>query len=423
MKTYTIEEAKKMTADSIRVYLKKDEAGNYCMREVNRLPFYWEGAPGIGKTEAARQIAEELHIGFVSLSLTHHSRTTVLGLPTIESFENGGTQYTRYTMSEILAAVEAQVQKGWQEGILLIDEFASMAESLVPPMLAFLQMKNIGQHTLPQGWVLILCSNPKEYNHTVRSFDMAIMDRVRFMKLGFSAREFLAYGEKQGFHPAILEFLGLYPGNIHICEKNDSGRDSVVTPRGWENLSWAITGLEAMGSDVTQDLIQQFIKDEKTSFAFWQFYESRREGMKTDWVTDILSGQDIERVKAYYREKPYQEKYKLVQMLCQKLKEQGEQYGMGEEIDRLLKEKLHETEETATPDPRDTERREHLLEIGAQAGRVCAFLEEAGFEETLREIFIFQMQKSEGFVNCMLFAEDGTYLDSLRKANGIKKGA
>lgn len=127
--------------------------------------------------------------------------------------------------------------------------------------------------------MLILCSNPREYNHTVRSFDMAIMDRVRFMKLGFSAREFLSYGEKQGFHPAILEFLGLYPVNIHICQKNDSGNDSVVMPRGWENLSW---------------------------------------------VMDILAGHNTEQVKTFYRGKTYQEKYKLVQMLCQKLKEQGE---------------------------------------------------------------------------------------------------
>ena len=422
MKTYTIEEAKKMTADSIRVYLKKDEAGNYFMREVNRLPFYWVGAPGIGKTEAARQIAKELGIGFVSLSITHHSRTTVLGLPTIESFEDSGQKYTEYTTSEILAAVEEQVQQGWKEGILLIDEFASMAESLVPPMLAFLQTKNIGQHTLPQGWVLILCSNPREYNHTVRSFDMAIMDRVRFMKLGFSAREFLSYGEKQGFHPAILEFLGLYPVNIHICQKNDSGSDSVVTPRGWENLSWAITGLEAMESAVTQDLIQQFIKDEKTSFAFWQFYESRREGMKKDWVMDILAGHNTEQVKTFYRGKPYQEKYKLVQMLCQKLKEQGEQYGISEETNHLIEEKLHKTENTPTLNSREEERRELILEIGEQAGRVCTFLEEAGFEETLREIFIFQMQKSEGFVNCMLVAENRTYLDNLRRVNGIKKG-
>ena len=62
MKTYTIEEAKKMTKTGIQIYLKKDMEGNYQMQEVNRLPFYWVGAPGIGKTQAARQIAEELQI-------------------------------------------------------------------------------------------------------------------------------------------------------------------------------------------------------------------------------------------------------------------------------------------------------------------------------------------------------------------------
>ena len=39
---------------------------------------------------------------------------------------------------------------------------------------------------------------------------------------------------------------------------------------------------------------------------------------------DILAGHNTEQVKTFYRGKTYQEKYKLVQMLCQKLKEQGE---------------------------------------------------------------------------------------------------
>ena len=137
---------------------------------------------------------------------------------------------------------------------------------------------------------------------------------------------------------------------------------------------------------------------------------------------DILAGHNTEQVKTFYRGKPYQEKYKLVQMLCQKLKEQGEQYGISEETNHLIEEKLHKTENTPALNSREEERRELILEIGEQAGRVCTFLEEAGFEETLREIFIFQMQKSEGFVNCMLVAENRTYLDNLRRVNGIKKG-
>ena len=48
---YTVAEAKENLIDGIRVYLLKDKSDNYIMKEVNRLPFYLEGGPGIGKTE------------------------------------------------------------------------------------------------------------------------------------------------------------------------------------------------------------------------------------------------------------------------------------------------------------------------------------------------------------------------------------
>ena len=53
------------------------------MDEVNCLPFYLEGAPGIGKTQIVGQLAKEMGIGYVSFSLVHHTRNSLLGLPVI----------------------------------------------------------------------------------------------------------------------------------------------------------------------------------------------------------------------------------------------------------------------------------------------------------------------------------------------------
>ena len=111
---YTVRKAKEEIKNSIKAYCRKDKNGNYVMEEVNRLPFYLIGEPGIGKTQMAEQIANELQIGFVSFSITHHTRNTVLGLPMIcddETIE-GNVKYTQYTMSEILALVEQKVKKG-----------------------------------------------------------------------------------------------------------------------------------------------------------------------------------------------------------------------------------------------------------------------------------------------------------------------
>ena len=81
---YSILEAKNAIKDAVKAYLVKNGKGGYVMNEVNRLPLYLEGKPGIGKTQVVSRIAEEMGIGFVNFSLTHHSRNTVLGLPVIE---------------------------------------------------------------------------------------------------------------------------------------------------------------------------------------------------------------------------------------------------------------------------------------------------------------------------------------------------
>ena len=59
-----------------------------CVRQLplpteRQRPVFLLGAPGIGKTAIMEQIAQELDVGFVSYSMTHHTRQSALGLPFI----------------------------------------------------------------------------------------------------------------------------------------------------------------------------------------------------------------------------------------------------------------------------------------------------------------------------------------------------
>lgn len=78
-----IKEAKNYIKDSVRIYLKKDEEGEYRIPIVRQRPIFLLGAPGIGKTAIMEQIAQELEIALVSYSMTHHTRQSALGLPFI----------------------------------------------------------------------------------------------------------------------------------------------------------------------------------------------------------------------------------------------------------------------------------------------------------------------------------------------------
>ena len=289
---YTIKEAKEEIKNGIRGYLLKDEEGNYLNRKENCIPFYLEGKPGIGKTEIVRQIAKELGIGFVSFSITHHTRNSLLGLPIITELEN--ERYTKYTMSEIIAAVLERVKENETEGILLLDEFNCASETVMPTMLSFLQTRNIGQHELPKGWSIVLCGNPKEYNKSARSFDPAILDRVRKLSIESNLKDFLEYASEIKLHSVICDFLAAYGQHFYRCETEENDTQ-VVTARSWENLSHALTAYEKLSQKVDSKMIYQYIKSEEVTIAFYKYYWMCQQSMQKSDIQEILMGKNIEK--------------------------------------------------------------------------------------------------------------------------------
>lgn len=299
----SIKDAKQYIMDGIKVYLLKDDKRNYVMNEVNRLPFYLEGCPGIGKTEIVSQIAKELGLGFVSFSLTHHTRNSLLGLPVIKDLDCG--KYTEYTMSEIIAKVMEAKEAGHTEGILLLDEFSCVSDSILPAMLAFLQTKNIGAHSLPEGWVIVLCGNPPEYNKSARHFDAAILDRIRRISIELDQEVFLDYAISKNYHDNIVQYIKLNPDDMYKVSSK-KGEESLVTCRGWENLSHAIKGMESIGKNVDENLVSQFIKDDRIATEFTKFWMLNKVGLTANDIEDILNG----RLKKYY-DRYKDEEYKI----------------------------------------------------------------------------------------------------------------
>lgn len=76
-----IKQAKEDIKNAVSAYLTKDQFENYVIPIERQRPIFLMGAPGIGKTAIMEQIAQELQIGLVSYSMTHHTRQSALGLP------------------------------------------------------------------------------------------------------------------------------------------------------------------------------------------------------------------------------------------------------------------------------------------------------------------------------------------------------
>ena len=287
-----IKDAKQEIIHTIMAYTVKNEWGGYAIPSIRQRPLLLIGPPGIGKTAVMSQAASKCGVGFVSYTMTHHTRQSAIGLPFIEhrSFDGRDYAVTEYTMSEIIASVYRCIEEsGCREGLLFLDEINCVSETLAPAMLQFLQTKTFGSHRLPEGWVLAAAGNPSEYNKSVREFDIATLDRLKYIPVEADYNAWRPYALESRIHGAILSYLDAHPEQFYVLKQSYSSR-AFATARGWEDLSCLLLEYEALSLPVTADLIRQYLHTEELArdFAgYYHWYKSRGDSLP---VAAMLSG-------------------------------------------------------------------------------------------------------------------------------------
>ena len=337
-----IREAKDEVKNIVKAYLAKDETGMPCIAEEHRRPVLLMGPPGIGKTAIMEQIASELNINLVSYTITHHTRQSAIGLPSIvhRSFDGVDYAVTEYTMSEIIAAVYEQIeQTGIKEGILFLDEINCVSETLAPTMLQFLQYKTFGTHKVPEGFIIVTAGNPPEYNQSVREFDIVTLDRLRRIDIEADFNAFKEYGYRAKLHGAVLAYLDIRKDHFYEVHA-DTDRKSFVTARGWEDLSDALKTYERLELPIGEALMSQYLQDEEIASDFALYYELYKKYANLYQIPKILTGEAWidDKLKAA----PFDEKLSLISLLIDSLNAEFRAYrdeqAAGEQLLAKLKE-------------------------------------------------------------------------------------
>ena len=312
-----MKEAKVQLKQTIQAYLARDAFGNLAIPQVAQRPLLLMGPPGIGKTAIAHQAAQECGIGIVAYTMTHHTRQSAIGLPSIQTGVFDGKEYklTEYTMSEIIASIYAKMEAtGLSEGILFIDEINCVSETLAPTMLQFLQCKTFGNQAVPAGWVIVAAGNPPEYNKSVRDFDIVTLDRVRRMDIEPDLPVWKDYARAAHIHSAILSYLELHPQNFYQINADVDGTQ-FVTARGWEDLSNLLDTYEQLGLQADEDLIKEYIQHPKIAEDFSAYLDLYYKYRDDYGVEEILAGQAKPAVFARLLQAPFDERLSLVSLL------------------------------------------------------------------------------------------------------------
>ncbi len=313
-----IASAKQQIKDTVEAYLETDDTGMYIIAPVHQRPIFLLGAPGIGKTAIMEQIAQELGIGIVSYSMTHHTRQSALGLPRIEHHNFEGYEYesSEYTMSEIIGAIYDYMERtDLRCGILFLDEINCVSETLYPSMLQFLQFKTFGKHKVPDGWIVVCAGNPAMYNKQVHEFDIVTLDRMREIDVEPDFSAFREYAMEVGLHPVVTTFLETKKDCYYKIESRPGGGKSFVTTRGWEDLARVISLYERLGKPINRELIAQFLHDDDIVDQF-SIYYSLFEKYRSDYqVSSILDGTVSGSIKKRAEEAQFDERIALLGLM------------------------------------------------------------------------------------------------------------
>ena len=316
-----IKEAKEEVRNAVFAYFTKDEFGGYEIPIERQRPLFLMGPPGIGKTAIMEQISQELGVGLVSYSMSHHTRQSALGLPyiTTKVYDGREVSVSEYTMSEIISSVfDLMADTGLKEGILFLDEVNCVSETLAPAMLQFLQYKTFGKYQVPEGWVVVTAGNPPEYNNSVREMDIVTWDRLKRIDIVPDYAAWKEYAVNIGVHPAITTYLDIKKNDFYEVETTADGK-TFVTARGWVDLSSMMRIYEQRGFKITERLVRQYLQNDRISRDFAIYYDLFNKYKSDYQVENILSGNLDGDTKTRARQADPDERLSLLGLLLDNL--------------------------------------------------------------------------------------------------------
>lgn len=194
-----------------------------------KIPVLVHGAPGIGKSQVLKQVADELGIGFLPLMLSQFPSEDVAGLPVPRKKDDGGFITIR-SLPDFLPTSG--------KGILFFDEINQAQPSVLNAIFQLILDRKLAgnSYTLPEGWVVFAACNDVEHNQNITEFEPPWNDRFLHINFKPTSDEWLKYA-KEKFNNKTYAFLKSYKETIFASEREMNEKIVFQTPRSWERVS------------------------------------------------------------------------------------------------------------------------------------------------------------------------------------------
>lgn len=202
---------------SIAFYMKAD------------IPCFMWGAPGVGKSDAVRQIAKDNgDLPVIDFRAILRDPVDIRGLPAIDH----ANKIAQWLPPSDLPN---ELRHG-PEGILFLDELNAAPQAVQAACFGLVLDRKVGEYALPNGWRIIAAGNRASDRAAAQRMPTALANRFAHIDIEPDVDEWSKWATRCGMHPMIVAFIRFRPTLLH---KMDTAADvrSFPTPRSWTSVA------------------------------------------------------------------------------------------------------------------------------------------------------------------------------------------
>ncbi len=288
-----------------------------------RAPFVW-GPPGIGKSQIAKQVSNELGFdAFQDVRLSQMEPTDIRGIP-MPTKDSKGRDVVKWSRPDFFdpdtvegdkhSTGKDQNGEAYRKAFYLFDEMNSAPQSIQAAAYQIVLDKQLGPHKMgPRDFVMAAGNRDTDKGSTFK-MPTPLLNRFIHLELAPDFDDWQEHALGAMFDPNVVGYLTFAKQDMFQFDPSSASR-GYPTPRSWEMVSDLLKAGPTSGEGILTSMVAGAVSDGVAV----KFMEYRRKAKDLPNPSDILSGKitKLERQDVSLM-------YTLTTSLCYELKTQND---------------------------------------------------------------------------------------------------
>ena len=210
--------------------------------DCNIPAFIW-GAPGLGKSDLVRQIANDRNLPLIDVRAVLLDPVDLRGIPSIE---NNVTRWNPPAFLPIAA-------RDGESGILFLDELNAAPQSVQAALFQLVLDRKLGEYALPDGWRVIAAGNRQSDRASAQRMPSALANRFAHVDVNADVAAWSNWASASGIDPLLIAFINFRAELLHKMDGVELR--AFPTPRAWSQVSKILHASAAALPDLVSGLV------------------------------------------------------------------------------------------------------------------------------------------------------------------------